>query len=99
LSRNGTYWNRALIGKGNGGFLLSQGDSLRLSSSTLLRFERSNVEDKYSFDLVQENEMKVVDHNYVRNLADPVLGFPQELHYYRSVGWWWCVRKGVHGRQ
>ena len=85
-----------MIGKGNGGFLLSQGDSLRLSSSSLLHFERNEVEDKYSFDLVQENEMKVLDQRYVCNSADPVLGFPQEIHCHRSVDWRRCVRKGVH---
>ena len=61
LSRNGTYWNRSLIGKGNGGFLLSNDDTLRLSSSTLLRFERCAPEEKDPFDLTQENEMKVLE--------------------------------------
>jgi hypothetical protein len=59
LSRNGTYWNGSLIGKGNGGFLLSEGDTLRLSSLTLLRFESVAIADEECFDLTQENEMEV----------------------------------------
>lgn len=59
LSRNGTYWNGSLIGKGNGGFLLSDGDTLRLSSHTLLRFEHGAVEEEGAFDLTQETEMMV----------------------------------------
>src|SRR5277367_137523 len=59
LSRNGTYWNGSLIGKGNGGFLLSEGDTLRLSSLTLLRFESVATADEECFDLTQENEMEV----------------------------------------
>lgn len=59
LSRNGTYWNGSLIGKGNGGFLLSNDDTLRLSSSTLLRFEHGVIDDKPGFELTQESEMKV----------------------------------------
>ena len=31
LSSNGTYWNGSLIGRGNGGFLLSQDDKLKLA--------------------------------------------------------------------
>jgi FHA domain len=60
LSRNGTFWNGSLIGKGNGGFLLSEGDTLRVSTKTYFTFQ-SCAEDvgKEIFDLVQEKEMKV----------------------------------------
>ena len=38
LSQNGTYWNGSFIGKGNGGFLLSDQDILRLSRRTYIVF-------------------------------------------------------------
>ena len=60
LSQNGTYWNGSIIGKGNGGYLLSDQDVLRLSSRTSLVF--SGVTDSSSnlnFDLTQELEMGV----------------------------------------
>jgi hypothetical protein len=60
LSSNGTYWNGALIGKGNGGFLLSDKDTLRVSAGTLFVYRmilpQANGE---LFDSVQEHEMKV----------------------------------------
>lgn len=61
LSRNGTYWNRSLIGRGNGGFLLSTDDVLKLSGSVSLRFKPAEIpitEDSH-FDNVQEMEMEV----------------------------------------
>ena len=60
LSRNGTYWNGALIGKGNGGFLLSQDDKLKLAPNVFLHFQNvtSPVESQY-FDVIQEHEMGV----------------------------------------
>jgi len=60
LSRNGTFWNGSLIGKGNGGFLLSDNDTLRLSTTTLFvcRMIVRRGEDKL-FDLTQEQELKV----------------------------------------
>ena len=60
LSRNGTFWNGSLIGKGNGGFLLSQDDVLKLSASNTLIFKRSSpLNDVSQFDLIQEKEMEV----------------------------------------
>ena len=60
LSRNGTFWNRSLIGKGNGGFLLSDGDALKVSRQTCFIFESCVLDDEgVPFDLVQEQEMKV----------------------------------------
>jgi pSer/pThr/pTyr-binding forkhead associated (FHA) protein len=60
LSRNGTFWNGSLIGKGNGGFLLSDGDTLRVSARKLFVY-RIMVprDDDHLFDLVQEHEMNV----------------------------------------
>ena len=60
LSRNGTFWNGSLIGKGNGGFLLSDGDTLRVSSRISFVYLKVATDgDTESFDLVQEREMKV----------------------------------------
>jgi pSer/pThr/pTyr-binding forkhead associated (FHA) protein len=60
LSRNGTFWNGSLIGKGNGGFLLSDKDTLRVSARILFVF-RTIIphEEDDLFDLTQEREMKV----------------------------------------
>ncbi|KIW97292.1 uncharacterized protein Z519_02684 [Cladophialophora bantiana CBS 173.52] len=73
LSQNGTYWNGSLIGKGNGGFLLSDKDVLRLSGQTLLIFtavpEHAINE---AFDYTQETEMAKFRKDYV--LTDRLLG-------------------------
>ena len=60
LSRNGTFWNNSLIGKGNGGFLLDDQDTLRVSARTVFVYRRLlPVGEEELFDLVQEREMKV----------------------------------------
>jgi FHA domain len=60
LSRNGTYWNGNLIGKGNGGVLLGDGDTLRVSPRIYYHFRRCGLQEEESpFDLTQECEMKV----------------------------------------
>ncbi len=60
LSRNGTYWNGSLIGKGNGGVLLSDGDILRVSPRICYQYHRSSKQRaEQPFDLTQECEMKV----------------------------------------
>lgn len=60
LSRNGTFWNGSLIGKGNGGFLLSDGDTLLVSARKLFVYRVDNPGDEtHLFDLVQEQEMNV----------------------------------------
>jgi hypothetical protein len=63
LSQNGTYWKGCFIGKGSGGFLLSDGDVLRLSRQTYLVFQsvpqpKPNPPGEV-FDYVQEVEMDV----------------------------------------
>ncbi len=60
LSQNGTFWNGSFVGKGNGGFLLSQDDSLKLSQNVYLSFRSHRNLDKLShFDPIQEQEMEV----------------------------------------
>lgn len=60
LSLNGTYWNGAFIGKGNGGFLLSDTDTLRLSRRTYFVFTAVTTSDsRDTFDFTQETEMAV----------------------------------------
>ena len=60
LSRNGTFWNSSLIGKGNGGFLLSNKDTLRVSARILFVYRMIDPRERdESFDFVQEHEMKV----------------------------------------
>ncbi|OAG38317.1 hypothetical protein AYO21_07437 [Fonsecaea monophora] len=73
LSQNGTYWNGSLIGKGNGGFLLSDNDVLRLSRQTYLIFSAtSSGAAKENFDHTQEAEMAKFGKDYV--LTDRLLG-------------------------
>jgi hypothetical protein len=60
LSRNGTFWNGSLMGKGNGSFLLSDGDTLRVSARKFLVYRMIFPrDDNHPFDLVQEHEMNV----------------------------------------
>ena len=60
LSSNGTYWNGSLIGRGNGGFLLSQDDKLKLATNVYLDFQApGNLTSIEHFDEVQEVEMVV----------------------------------------
>ncbi len=60
LSRNGTYWNGSLVGKGNGGVLLSDGDTLRISPRVYYHFhDVTKQNQERPFDLTQECEMKV----------------------------------------
>ena len=61
LSRNGTYWNGSLMGKNNGGFLLSDGDQLRIYPKIILTYH-SEIRDEatdWSWDDVQAEEMRV----------------------------------------
>ena len=63
LSRNGTFWNGRLIGRGNGGFLLSDGDVLRLSPRVEIVYHCSDIEWEQGvnrqYDPVQAAEKKV----------------------------------------
>ncbi|KEF60574.1 CAMK protein kinase [Exophiala aquamarina CBS 119918] len=73
LSRNGTYWNGSLIGQGNGEYLLSDGDVLKLSRNTYLVFTgTSGSHDKSAFDLTQECEMARFRNDYI--ITDRLLG-------------------------
>lgn len=58
-SSNGTYWNRAFIGKRNRGVLLSDGDELRISPRITLSFQTDLQYDKGGTDEVQQSEVKV----------------------------------------
>ena len=60
LSSHGTYWNGSLIGRGNGGFLLSDGDVLKLAPNVCFQFQSlTAVDGSEAFDIVQEHEMQV----------------------------------------
>ena len=60
LSRYGTYWNGLLMGKGKGGFLLSDGDVLQITKHLELVF-RSCLRDEPegAFNELLEEEMDV----------------------------------------
>ncbi|EXJ62638.1 CAMK protein kinase [Cladophialophora yegresii CBS 114405] len=73
LSLNGTYWNGSFIGKGNGGFLLSDQDTLRLSRRTYLVFTAMpSSRTPETFDYIQETEMARFSKDYT--LSDRLLG-------------------------
>ncbi|KAJ9603739.1 hypothetical protein H2200_011925 [Cladophialophora chaetospira] len=73
LSQNGTYWNGSFIGKGNGGFLLSDEDTLRLSRRTYFVFTATPpAKVPESFDYIQETEMANFRKDYT--LSDRLLG-------------------------
>lgn len=59
LSRNGTYWNNALMGKGRGGFLLSDNDVLQISSRINLVFKQHIQGLVELIDDIQEREIQV----------------------------------------
>ena len=60
LSTNGTYWNGSLIGRGNGGYLLSQDDKLKLAPDVFLDFQAcTDLSHVEHFDATQEVEMTV----------------------------------------
>ncbi len=60
LSRNGTYWNGALIGRGNGGVLLSNGDKLRLSPRLSFIYHGTDPPKYEPLDHIQEQEKEVL---------------------------------------
>lgn len=59
LSSNGTYWNGSLIGRGNGGVLLSDGDVLRIGPRHSFRYSGADPLPPEPRDEVQEREKKV----------------------------------------
>jgi hypothetical protein len=76
LSRNGIYWNGNLMGAGNGGFLLSNGDVLQLSKNTELEFGCSD-EQEDPLDLLQQIEAEVRlnaphDHIYLQQRTETI---------------------------
>ena len=61
LSSHGTYWNGSLIGRGNGGVLLSDGDVLKIASDVHFQFQSLTADhETAAFDIVQEHEMNVI---------------------------------------
>jgi protein-serine/threonine kinase len=59
ISLNGTSWNNYPMGKGNGSFLLSDGDILKLSPSVHLLYRRDGHRAEDHFDMLQRVEMRV----------------------------------------
>lgn len=59
ISLNGTSWNNYPMGKGNGSFLLSDGDVLKLSPDFHLLYRREAHKDENHFDMLQTVEMRV----------------------------------------
>lgn len=59
LSMNGTFWNEYRMGKGKGGFLLSDGDILRIAVGIHIQFKSSDPDNENKFTQLQQLEMKV----------------------------------------
>ena len=59
LSTNGSYWNDSLIGKGNSGVLLSDGDRIRLSPRITITFHALINYDDAGLGELQQNELEV----------------------------------------
>ncbi|KKY21072.1 putative serine threonine protein [Phaeomoniella chlamydospora] len=60
LSRNGTFLNGTLMGRGKGAFLLSTGDKLRISPRFEFRFIANPCHEQLvHFDRIQDNEIQV----------------------------------------
>lgn len=59
LSSNGTYWNGTLIGRVNGGVLLSDGDVLRVSPHRSFSYRGADPILPELRDEIQEREKKV----------------------------------------
>ncbi|GIK00317.1 hypothetical protein Aspvir_004339 [Aspergillus viridinutans] len=64
ISLNGTSWNNYPMGKGNGSFLLSDGDILKLSPSVHLLYRRDGHREEDHFDVLQRVEMRVFEDQY-----------------------------------
>ncbi|KAG2016763.1 hypothetical protein GB937_006243 [Aspergillus fischeri] len=64
ISLNGTAWNNYPMGKGNGSFLLSDGDILKLSPSVHLLYRRDGHRAEDHFDMLQRVEMRVFEDQY-----------------------------------
>lgn len=59
LSLNKTFWNDYQMGKGEGSFLLSDGDILSVSADIHIQFKSADPNKETSFTPLQELEMKV----------------------------------------
>lgn len=59
LSSNGTYWNGSLLGRGNEGALLCNGDTIRISPRISYTYEAIRTFESESVDDIQEAEKRV----------------------------------------
>lgn len=59
LSTNGTQWNGVPMKRGNGGYLLSDGDTLTLTKHVTFSFESSQKQQDIQFPPNQLEEIKV----------------------------------------
>ncbi|KAA8641836.1 FHA domain-containing serine/threonine-protein kinase [Aspergillus tanneri] len=63
ISMNGTLWNGYPMGKGNGSFLLRDGDILQLSLRVSLCYRCGDHKEDH-FDMLQKVEMRVFENMY-----------------------------------
>ncbi|PLB53663.1 Pkinase-domain-containing protein [Aspergillus steynii IBT 23096] len=72
LSRNGTLWNGYFMGKGNGSYLLSDGDILHLRPGTSLRYTCRDNRNQDRLDTLQSMESRAFGDKYV--ITQRILG-------------------------
>ncbi|KAJ5619217.1 hypothetical protein N7510_003201 [Penicillium lagena] len=65
LSLNGTLWNDYPMGQGKGSFLLSDGDTLRITQGEYLRFNCARDNRPDTFSCLQRIEMREFNDHYV----------------------------------
>ncbi|KAK2820068.1 hypothetical protein FQN49_007750, partial [Arthroderma sp. PD_2] len=82
LSLNGAFWNGVRIGKGSGGFLLSDGDIVKISSDVILEYRGERVLET-PFDEAQIREMKQFGNQYV--ITNRTLGCGAYGRVYMSI--------------
>ncbi|KAJ5983535.1 hypothetical protein N7481_005634 [Penicillium waksmanii] len=83
LSRNGTLLNGHLMGLGNGGFLLRQGDVLSITRDISIRFHSATYVSDRCFSDLQSKEIQQFRHQYL--VTPRVLGFGAYGRVHMSV--------------
>lgn len=95
LSRNGTFLNGTLMGRGKGAFLLSTGDKLRISPRFEFRFIANPCHEQLvHFDRIQDNEIQVEPYIRITTYPDTHPAFQNSVQSLTSStrvwGFWSC---------
>lgn len=103
LSLNRTVWNDYRMGKGEGSFLLSDGDILTVSADIHIRFKSADPSKGTRFTPLQELEMKVgivlTDIIFGLSLLIRRSGVSKVLCHHAACAWLWGLWESAHGLQ